>query len=115
MCRQPPHAALPATLLLLGQRPTHEGKDTSPQVSKAGYIASSTRPQALPAGQKRDPGEDPEPDGLNSFSAEPQLLTESLVVVTSFVRPNKSLNFDNVIYLRNKEEEILLVIPPPKI
>ena len=61
-------------------------------------------------------GEYPEPDGSQPlpqlFSAEPQLLTESLVVITSFVCPDKSLDFDNVIYLRDTKEETPQFICP---
>lgn len=53
-------------------------------------------------------GECPGPEGSQTLpqllTAEPRLLTESLVVITSFVRPNESLDFDNVIYLRSKED-----------
>lgn len=65
-------------------------------------------------------GEYPELGGskpLPQLFTRSQLLTESLVVIPSFVCPNKSLDFDNVIYLRNKkeEEEIPLFICLPKI
>lgn len=47
-------------------------------------------------------GEYPELGGskpLPQLFTRSQLLTESLVVIPSFVCPNKSLDFDNVIYM----------------
>lgn len=79
---------------------TAKNRTCSHRLAK-GRLNHKQHPTPKPCLQERKEihGEYPEPDGLNSFSAEPQLLTESLVVITSFVCPNKSLDFDNVIYM----------------
>lgn len=87
----------------------------SHRLAKGVTSQATPDPQACLQERKEIRGEYPEPEGLHAASAEPQLLTESLVVVTSFVCPNKSLDFDNVVYLRNRGEEILLVTCPPEI
>lgn len=88
-------------------------------------LAKGLMPQVTPsppslAFVKEVCGEYPELGGskpLPQLFTRSQLLTESLVVIPSFVCPNKSLDFDNVIYLRNKkeEEEIPPFICLPKI
>ena len=97
--------------------------DTASSKTPSHGLAKELQSQAAPCPpslacrtRKEIRGEYPEPDGSQPlpqlFSAEPQLLTESLVVITSFVCPDKSLDFDNVIYLRDTKEEIPQFICP---
>lgn len=91
---------------------TVKNRTCSHRLAKGVKSQAAPGPQACLQERKEIRGECPDPEGLHAASAEPQLLTESLVVVASFVCPNKSLDFDNVIYLRNREEMLLVVCPP---
>lgn len=96
---------------------TSASSKTSSHMLAKGLITSGTLPPSLAFRTTKElRGECPGPEGSQAlpqlFTAEPWLLTESLVVITSFVCPNESLDFDNVIYLRNKEESPLLSCPP---
>lgn len=88
-------------------------KTSSHRLAKGLQSQAAPYPPSLACRTRKEiRGEYTEPDGLNS-SLPSQLLTESLVVITSFVCPNESLDFDNVIYLRNKTEEIPLFTCSP--
>ena len=108
-CSVPSHAI---AMLLCGRRIQQA---TRHQVTGEQWGLSHKQHPAPPSlacrTRKEIRGEYSEPDGSQPLpqlsSAEPQLLTESLVVITSFVCPNKSLDFDNVIHLRNKKKKFL--------
>lgn len=96
---------------------TASSKTPSPGLAKELQSQAAPCPPSLACRTRKEiRGEYPEPDGSQPlpqlFSAEPQLLTESLVVITSFVCPDKSLDFDNVIYLRDTKEDISQFICP---